>query len=216
MKRIQAAHRPRWAVIMLAAWSVAACDTSTTTPGDPRANAGPEAGGPALAPSATGIAIPSGAGSTAANIAGKVSSLAGDVREFAVRITASSTIVELPSDTLFAFDKADLTPQALQTLPKVADLIRRAGAGDIVIAGHTDALGSDDYNLALSKRRAEAVRNWFVKEQIAPADRFQIDAVGKARPIAPNAKADGSDNPAGRAQNRRVEIIIPRLDPEKG
>lgn len=200
-------RRPYRAVVMLAALSLAGCDTSTPTPGGPPSNDQPKARDPIVAPSIQSDAAPP---TGAANIAGKVSSLTGNIREFTVRITASSTIVALPSDTLFAFDKADLTPHALQTLPKVAELIGRGGGGAIVIAGHTDALGSDAYNLALSKRRAEAVRDWFVEQQVAPADRFQIDAVGKARPITPNTNADGSDNPAGRAQNRRVEIIIPR------
>lgn len=207
MSRTGSARRGS-AVLALTALSLAACDSRTPAPSGQPSNHQPGSGDPVVAPPAPAdVASPIGIGP---NITGKVSSLTGDVREFSVRVTASSTIVELPSDTLFAFDKADLTPQALQTLPKVAELIREGGTGAIVIAGHSDALGSDDYNLALSKRRAEAVRDWFVQQQIAPADRFQIDAVGKARPIAPNANPDGSDNPAGREQNRRVEIIIPR------
>lgn len=197
-----------WAALTLAALSLAACDSSTPAPSGQTPNRQPDSGDPVVAPPAPAdVASPIAIGP---NISGKVSSLTGDIREFNVRITESSTIVELPSDTLFAFDKADLTPHALQTLPKVADLIRDGGNGAVVIAGHSDALGSDDYNLALSKRRAEAVRDWFVQQEVAPADRFQIDAVGKARPIAPNVNPDGSDNPAGRGQNRRVEIIIPR------
>lgn len=200
--------RHRGAVVTLAALSLAACDSRTPAPSGQPSNHQPDSGDLVVAPPAPAdVASPIGIGP---NITGKVSSLTGEIREFSVRVTASSTIVELPSDTLFAFDKADLAPQALQTLPKVAELIREGGTAAIVIAGHSDALGSDDYNLALSKRRAEAVRDWFVQQQIAPADRFQIDAVGKARPIAPNANPDGSDNPAGREQNRRVEIIIPR------
>lgn len=204
MNRSGSAHHG-WAIVMLAALSLGACDNGTSAPGEQRQSSQPATGDPVEAPAKV---VPPAGG--APNITGKVSSLTGDLREFTIRITASSTIVELPSDTLFAFDKADLTAHALQTLPKVAKLIREGGNGEIVVAGHSDALGADDYNLALSKRRAEAVRDWFVEQQVAPADRFQIEAVGKGRPIAPNTNPDGSDNPAGRAQNRRVEIIIPR------
>lgn len=152
---------------------------------------------------------PAGPG-TGSNLSGSVSGLKGGVTAFAVRETATSTIVEMAADTLFAFDSADLSPRAQETLAKVAELIRSGGDGEIVVGGHTDSAGSDSYNEGLSRLRAEAVRDWLAAQNIAPASRFRIDAAGEARPKAPNAHADGRDNPEGRAQNRRVEVIIPK------
>lgn len=144
------------------------------------------------------------------NLSGSVSGLKGSITAFAVRETATSTIVEMAADTLFAFDRADLSPQAQDTLAKVADLIRRGGDGEIVIAGHTDSAGSDSYNEKLSRLRAEAVRDWLAAQNVASASRFRIDAAGETRPKVPNAHTDGRDSPEGRAQNRRVEVIIPK------
>lgn len=197
-----------WAFAALTAFSLAACDNGGTDASGPPPSHQPEADVSARAvPASTDEASSIGNGS---NMTGAVSGLMGDVRGFRVRTTATATILELPSDTLFAFDQGELTPQAVQTLPEVAQRIRDGGDGVIVISGHTDALGADDYNLSLSKRRAEAVRDWLVKQQGLSASRFQIEAVGKARPIAPDAHPDGTDNPEGRQLNRRVEVSIPR------
>ena len=79
--------------------------------------------------------------------------------------------------------------------------------GDIIleVAGHTDSIGSEKYNLVLSKRRANAAGNYLVAKGI-PENRLKLFAFGKTSPVAPNSKSDGSDNPAGRKLNRRVEI----------
>lgn len=110
------------------------------------------------------------------------------------------------SDTLFAFDKADLTPEAEVTLVKVAEQVKES-KGKVTIEGHTDGKGSDSYNQGLSERRARSVRDWLVSRK-ATAPGTPIAGFGKRKPIAPNANADGSDNPDGRALNRRVEVVI--------
>ncbi|WP_232495472.1 OmpA family protein [Novosphingobium kaempferiae] len=79
--------------------------------------------------------------------------------------------------------------------------------GPITIWGHSDSKGSDSQNLAASRRRAEAVRDYLVKQGV-PRDRITVIALGEARPIAPNRKLDGSDDMEGRAKNRRVEIKV--------
>jgi len=117
------------------------------------------------------------------------------------------TQYRLPADVLFAFDSATLTPAAqtaLDTLAKQVD----ATSGTVSVAGNTDAIGGDAYNQTLSEQRAAAVAD-ALKQKLASHD-FGYTAVGngKTKPVAPNTNPDGSDNPDGRAQNRRVDIEI--------
>ncbi|VXD00466.1 OmpA family protein [Sphingomonas sp. 8AM] len=79
--------------------------------------------------------------------------------------------------------------------------------GPITIWGHSDSRGSDAANLVASRRRAEAARDYLVQKGVA-ADRMTVVALGEARSIAPNRQLDGSDDPEGRAKNRRVEIKV--------
>lgn len=81
-----------------------------------------------------------------------------------------------------------------------------------VLSGHSDAAGSDGDNLATSRKRAEAVAAYLEEKGVA-AERISIIALGERRPIAPSAHPDGSDNPEGRARNRRVEVIVVRAPP---
>ena len=75
----------------------------------------------------------------------------------------------------------------------------------LVLRGHSDSPGSDAANLRQSRRRAEAVRDYLAEKGVAPA-RVELIALGETRPVSPNAALDGSDDPAGRARNRRVEV----------
>ena len=127
-----------------------------------------------------------------------------------MRVTDISTILDLPTDTLFPFDSAELTPQAAESLGRAAEMVRASGPGKITVAGHTDAKGDEAYNLDLSRRRAQAVAAWFGSQVGVRKREFVVMGRGEAEPIAPNAKPDGSDDPSGRAANRRVEVIIPR------
>jgi OOP family OmpA-OmpF porin len=88
----------------------------------------------------------------------------------------------------------------------VADPVLALG-GPITIWGHSDSSGSDASNLVASRKRAEAVRDYLVEKGVA-ADRMTVVAMGEGRPIAPNRKLDGSDDPEGRDKNRRVEIKV--------
>ena len=71
--------------------------------------------------------------------------------------------------------------------------------------GHTDSHGSAAYNQTLSEARAKTVADWFGQQVGVRQRQFAVETA----PIAPNAKADGTDDPAGRAKNRRVEVILP-------
>lgn len=125
-----------------------------------------------------------------------------------VREGEGIALIRMAGDVLFDFDKSDIRPDAATALNEVLALIgSRYPDADFTIHGHTDAMGSHSYNMRLSQARSEAVRDWLIANGVA-ADRMSIQAHGESRPIAPNANADGSDNPAGRALNRRVEIAV--------
>ena len=122
--------------------------------------------------------------------------------------TAQSLEVTLPADILFDFDKAEIRPSAQPALKEVADLIREKAHGAVAIQGYTDALGADAYNQKLSERRAASVKTWLSTKEGLPATRFKVAGYGPRNPVAPNKKADGSDDPEGRQLNRRVTLII--------
>jgi outer membrane protein OmpA-like peptidoglycan-associated protein len=110
------------------------------------------------------------------------------------------------ADALFAFDQATLSPQAEQTLAGLGPELTKE-KGKVTVEGHTDAKGTDDYNRKLSERRAAAVRDWLVAHRFAAAG-TPVVGYGSSKPVAPNRQADGSDDPAGRAKNRRVEVVV--------
>ena len=112
-----------------------------------------------------------------------------------------------PSDALFEFGKAKLTPAAEQQLGEAGPRLATTGKHRVVIEGHTDSVGKPQFNHRLSVQRAQSVRRW-LKENDFVEDRAVARGFGEKRPIAPNQKPDGSDDPEGRAKNRRVEIVI--------
>lgn len=111
------------------------------------------------------------------------------------------------ADALFEFDKATLTPDAEETLTALVPLLAQAGKRPAMVEGHTDAKGSDAYNQTLSEKRAQAVKDWLAARGAVP-DSTPIKGWGEQRPVAPNARPDGSDDPAGRQKNRRVEVVL--------
>jgi len=122
------------------------------------------------------------------------------------RREARGLIVNL-SDVLFDTGKATLKPGAREKLSKLAGiLLAYPGAYRLEIEGHTDAVGSDEYNLKLSQERAESVRNYMVQAGVAADRIIAARGFGKTRPVASNETA------AGRQVNRRVEIIISDTD----
>ncbi|MEN5427307.1 OmpA family protein [Stenotrophomonas pennii] len=108
----------------------------------------------------------------------------------------------------FDFDKANLRPDAVAILSEASQILTRYPDLKVEVAGHTDSKGSDEYNQKLSERRATAVYNYLTSNGVA-ASRLQGPVgYGESRPIAPNTNADGSDNPEGRAKNRRTELNV--------
>lgn len=117
----------------------------------------------------------------------------------------------IPATVLFDFDKDFVRPEGKHVLADViyAALVR-FGVEGVDVVGHTDAKGTDEYNVGLGQRRAVAVAS-----QLAylgfPSDSLVTHSGGERFPLAPNANEDGSDNPEGRQRNRRVELIVTRV-----
>lgn len=137
----------------------------------------------------------------------ETSSLDGSVRRVEGRDDVRLT---LAAGVLFEFNRARLTGRAGARIDQVADELRRADAAAVTIEGHTDSKGSNSYNLGLSRRRAEAVQVALQRRLGGSAPRLLTRGRGESRPAVANTKPDGSDSPAGRARNRRVEIRIPK------
>jgi outer membrane protein OmpA-like peptidoglycan-associated protein len=108
--------------------------------------------------------------------------------------------------TPFDFDKWDLRPEAGPVLEKVLAVLKGYPKAAVVIEGHTDGKGNDQYNQRLSERRADSVRTWLAQHGGSAA--ITTRGWGKTRPIAPNTKPNGADDPDGRQKNRRVEITV--------
>ena len=132
------------------------------------------------------------------------------VEELNATVSESEIIVPLSTDVLFDFDRADIREDAISTLNKLGQTISKLKLKMIQIAGHTDSKGSDEYNLQLSQQRAEAVASWLSSNTDIPSENLIAKGYGETQPVADNQKPNGEDNPAGRAKNRRVEIIIPQ------
>jgi outer membrane protein OmpA-like peptidoglycan-associated protein len=117
-----------------------------------------------------------------------------------VRNTKRGVVINLP-DILFDFDRATLTPEAHRTLDEISDVLRTVHDRDIAVEGHTDSIGTTTYNKDLSLRRAESVAGDLSGNGI-PRSQMTIRGYGEGSPIATNNTA------AGRARNRRVEVIV--------
>lgn len=119
-----------------------------------------------------------------------------------------SLSMNLSGDVLFDYDKAALKPEAEEALKKVAVVLSQFPESMVTIEGYTDSKGGKSVNLPLSRERATSVKDWLVKNGNVKAASITAKGYGEENPVAPNANADGSDNPAGRALNRRVSIIV--------
>jgi outer membrane protein OmpA-like peptidoglycan-associated protein len=122
--------------------------------------------------------------------------------------TAKSISISLQGDVLFDSGKADLRPEAEAALEKVGTVIQQFPDGKVHIDGFTDSKGAKKQNMALSKERAVAVKRWLVKNKAIVAASITAKGLGEENPVAANENADGSDNPDGRTQNRRVQITV--------
>ncbi|MBK4731716.1 OmpA family protein [Oxynema sp. CENA135] len=135
-----------------------------------------------------------------------------EVEQTLTELEAETTLegikFNLPDNVLFDFDKYNVRADAKPLLTKIDRLLTYFDNPAVVIYGHTDNKGEEDYNQELSEKRAAAVKYYFVNVFNREPTRIQTQGFGEAKPIAPNQKSDGTDNPEGRQQNRRVEFII--------
>jgi outer membrane protein OmpA-like peptidoglycan-associated protein len=117
-------------------------------------------------------------------------------------------LVKFDSGILFDTDKSDVKPAAQANLQKLATSLQNNPNTNILIVGHTDSTGTAQHNMDLSIRRAESVKSYIVSNNVS-SSRLTTSGKGKTEPIADNRTADG------RAQNRRVEIVIVANDQMK-
>jgi len=127
--------------------------------------------------------------------------IAKTVPDVKVERIGEGIVVEFNSDVLFGYDQSDLSYQAENNLNKLVEVLNNYKETDIELQGHTDSKGSVAYNNALSERRALAVSDYLVSQDIS-SSRLKIIGYGELSPKYLN------DTEAGRAQNRRVEFLI--------
>jgi OmpA-OmpF porin, OOP family len=112
-------------------------------------------------------------------------------------------VIVLSDKVLFDFDSATLTPAANDVLAEISNRLTDGAVISVLVKGHTDSVGSDAYNDKLSQRRAESVAAFLVRQGVA-AGKIKAEGLGERQPVADNA------TDSGRAQNRRVEIVVDR------
>ena len=148
------------------------------------------------------IGIPKGIAGGGVAITGRVMNLEVALKDLNAKVTETEIRIDLPSDILFDFDKYNIRSDAQEALGKVAIVIKAYPGKTVLVEGHTDAKGSKEYNMKLSIRRAESVKQWLqVKENLGDTP-FQTKGWGETKPRATNETEEG------RQENRRVEITI--------
>jgi outer membrane protein OmpA-like peptidoglycan-associated protein len=118
-------------------------------------------------------------------------------------LSSETAPILMPTDLLFDYDQDSLRVEALASLEKLGTLIQRNPQASFIIEGHSDSFGSEEYNLDLSRRRADTVKAWLVTMMNIPPDRIAARGFGESRLIAP-----GSGTIEEQQINRRVEIVI--------
>ena len=119
----------------------------------------------------------------------------------AVKEEARGLVITLSGSVLFVSDKSELLPSAQNRLNQVADALMANKERKLTVEGHTDSQGSPAHNQELSQQRADAVRSYLISRGY-PSELIQAQGIGENRPVADNSSAEG------RANNRRVEIIV--------
>jgi outer membrane protein OmpA-like peptidoglycan-associated protein len=119
--------------------------------------------------------------------------------------------VSFPGDVMFDSGKWGIKKSAEKLLYKFLGTIKGLKIKEILIEGYTDSQGPEDYNLTLSRKRAISVKNWLVEKGGLDGTKIVTKGYGESKPIAPNTNPGGSDNPGGRAKNRRVEVYVTLL-----
>lgn len=130
-------------------------------------------------------------------------------KSMAVKEDPRGLVITLSGSVLFAFGKSELLPSARRRLDEVAEALKNIEDRSFVIEGHTDSVGSDEDNRSLSERRALAVKDYLLSRGV-DASRIRAEGKGETAPVETNATAEG------RANNRRVEIVVLKPTGETG
>ena len=149
-----------------------------------------------------------GSSATGVGVAGKSLGLEGTLKELNAQETAQEIKINLDADVLFDFDKADIKPAAEPSMEEVVTVLKAYPAAPVQIDGYTDGKGNASYNQSLPERRAASVAKWLSARSGLNAASFHTRGWGATKPVAPNTKPDGSDDPDGRQKNRRIEITV--------
>jgi outer membrane protein OmpA-like peptidoglycan-associated protein len=152
-----------------------------------------------------------GAAAGGVAVAGKTLGLEGALKELNAEVTATEIKIDLAADVLFDFDKASIKKEAEPSLQNLATVLKANRGATVTIEGHTDAKGADAYNQTLSEQRAASVKQWLVANAKVNGANISTRGWGKSKPVAHNTKPDGSDDPEGRAKNRRVGIVVHKV-----
>jgi outer membrane protein OmpA-like peptidoglycan-associated protein len=162
--------------------------------------------GKAAGSTATGAIIGAAVGGTAGALIGRrmdrqAEEMRRDLENAQVERVGEGIKITFDSGILFDVDSADLRPAARQNIEDLSEILNRYPDTNVLVEGDTDSTGPEEYNQALSERRAQAVANYQVTLGIA-AERLSIVGLGETNPVASNETAEG------RQLNRRVEIAI--------
>ena len=125
-------------------------------------------------------------------------------------LTTATGPIFMPSDVLFGYDESFLRPEAITSLEKLGELIRRNPDARFRIEGHTDSFGGADYNAQLSRARAESVKQWLAERMTIDPARVDTSGLGSTRPLAP-----ATGGVEEQQLNRRVEIVILRATEDR-
>jgi outer membrane protein OmpA-like peptidoglycan-associated protein len=210
---------PRCAAVMLAALlALTACNSGgddaqgahvdSTTDGDAVASADVGTGADSSNDAETGSQLDREDTDAASDLESEVTEALSDLD---AETRDGDTVVTLPEQVLFGFGEHELLPEAVLVLDELVQAIDYFADAPVQVNGHTDAVGSDAANQTLSDRRAQAVLDYFTNAGVDPS-RLHAQGFGETQPAVPNTHPDGSDDPDGRAENRRVEIIIQGVD----
>jgi outer membrane protein OmpA-like peptidoglycan-associated protein len=197
-------------VVLILIGMVGCAGTSKTTQGGAIGAAGGAAAGAVIGRAAGNTVLGALIGAVVGGAAGayighymdkQAEEIQNDIEGAQVERVGEGIRITFDSGILFDVDVSELKPVSKENIAKLAKTLKKYEDTNILIEGHTDATGTDDYNMELSKRRAQSVTDYLASLGVS-ATRFTIQGYGESQPIATN------DTDEGRTLNRRVEIAI--------